>query len=377
MALGNSPRKNKQLTFTGDNMTKRGITASLAIIIASTIAFVACDVISEKGLEESLAPYIELESITQGPNSSIVVNRGSATGADSYFTFNVKSETRSGLIREGVKEAWCLEWNKPIAQNGDLHDGVEFYSTFGSETWKPANYLLNIKDKLKKEDPKLTYKEIQVALWSVIDNPSFNLEEVLKSGDMPARLMRDGNPDFDVAKVRSIVDRVRNNYTNYNYKPSVPFIAYARTENSSQNGGFLTCDETAWAANGDTPGENRYVTQGNWATYVEYHGEEKTVTLFAGQDVNIGTVTFSAPVAGNVTITINLNDDGAFQNVGENVKIQDYSTAPSGNPAPGGFDHKGNADAGEKMFEIVVPENNFYGVHVDAAVDCKLVEDDD
>jgi len=357
-------------------MTKRGLLILTTIIIASAITFAACDVISEKGLEESLAPYIELESITQGPNSSIVVNRGSATGADSYFTFNVKSETRSGLIREGVKEAWCLEWNKPIAQNGDLHEGVEFYSTFGSETWKPANYLLNIKDKLKKEDPKLTYKEIQVALWAVIDNPSFNLEEVLKAGDMPSRLMRDGKPDFDVAKVRSIVDRVRNNYTNYNYKPSVPFITYARTENSSQNGGFLTCDQTAWAANGDEPLVYRYQDPGNWATYVEYHGEEKTVTLFAGRTINIGTVTFSAPSNGKVTITINLNDEVAgFQNVSENVKIQDYANAPSGNPDIGNFDHKGNASG--NSFEIEVPENNFYGVHVDADVDCELVEDDD
>jgi hypothetical protein len=355
-------------------MISRGILTFITTIIVSALIFAACDVISEKSFEESLAPYLELESITEGPNSSIVVNRGSAMNMDSYFTFNVKSNTRSGLIREGLKEGWCLEWDKPIAQNGDLHEGVEFYSTFGSETWKPANYLLNIKDELKNEDPKLTYKEIQVALWSVIDNPKFILEDVLKAGDMPSRLMRDGQPDFDIARVKSIVDRVRSNYNNYSYKPSIPFITYARTENSSQNGGFLACDQTAWAANGDTPGVNRYVTPGNWATYVEYNGEEKTVTLFAGQTVDIGTVTFSAPSDNKVTITINLNDEVAgFQNVSENVKIQDYSTAPSGNPQIGLFDHKG--DASGSSFEIEVPENNYYGVHIDSSADCELFED--
>ena len=359
-------------------MIFRGIIASISILIASVLFIAACDVISEKqSLEESLAPYIELESITQGPNSSIVVNRGTAMGHDSYFTFDVKSETRSGIVREGLKEAWCLEWDKPIAQNNDLHEEVEFFSTFGSETWRPANYLLNVKDRLKEEDPELTYKEIQVALWSVIDNPRFDLEEVLKAGNMPPRLMRDGSPDFDIDRVRSIVDHVRRNYSSYTYSPGVAFLAYAKTDNSQQNGGFLTCDNTAWAANGDQPGELRYQKPGNWATYVEYKGERRTVTLFAGQTVDIGTVTFSAPDDGFVTITIELNEFGAFQNVAENVKIQDYRRAPSGNPSPGGFDHKADVDANEKTFSIVVPENNYYGVHVDASADCRLFEKED
>lgn len=39
--------------------------------------------------------------------------------------------------------------------------------------------------------------------------------------------------------------------------------------------------ETAWAANGNTPGVFRYNNRGgNWATYVA--GEGKTTTLFAG-----------------------------------------------------------------------------------------------
>jgi len=117
-------------------------------------------------------------------------------------------------------------------------------------------------------------------------------------------------------------------------------------------------DETAWSAG------TRYVKKGNWATYTSYNGVEETVILFAGQTNNIGNVTFSAPVDGNITITIELNEFGEFQNVSENVKIQDYSTAPTKNPKPGQFDYK--AEASGSTFEIVVPVNNFYGVHIDA-----------
>ena len=122
-------------------------------------------------------------------------------------------------------------------------------------------------------------------------------------------------------------------------------------------------DETAWAH-----GE-RYVTRGNWATFTDYAGEEKIVTLFAGKTIEVGYVTFSAPVGGFVTIEICLVELldvlWEFENVSENVKVQDYASAPSGNPAPGLFDHKGDADPAERCFEIVVPLNDYYGVHVD------------
>lgn len=117
-------------------------------------------------------------------------------------------------------------------------------------------------------------------------------------------------------------------------------------------------DETAWS-----DGE-RYVKRGNWATYTSYNGVEKTVTLYAGQTYDIGTVTFSAPINGFVTINIELNEFGAFQNTKENVKIEDYSKAPKKNPAPGKFSYKGYAEG--STYEIDVPVNNFYGVHVDA-----------
>ena len=113
--------------------------------------------------------------------------------------------------------------------------------------------------------------------------------------------------------------------------------------------------ETAWAAG------SRYVSRGNWATYTPYV-PGSTVTLFAGQTMNAGTVSFSAPVGGMVEITVTLNSGWRFEAVDENVKIQDYAVAPSGHPAPGLFAHKGTATG--SPFSVWVPQNNFYGVHV-------------
>jgi len=121
--------------------------------------------------------------------------------------------------------------------------------------------------------------------------------------------------------------------------------------------------ETAWAA-GD-----RYVSgRGpNWATYTSYSGNT-SVTLYAGQHMDAGTVHFSASESGKVTITITLNDGWRFEDAVENIKIQDYSRRPRGNPRPDRFDHKFTASGSQHSVEI--PQNSYYGVNVNV---CKPV----
>jgi hypothetical protein len=129
-------------------------------------------------------------------------------------------------------------------------------------------------------------------------------------------------------------------------------------------------EETAWAEG------TRYVKKGNWAMYVDYYGVEKTVNLIADYTnyVNAGTVTFSAPVDGKVTITVNLTGGAIFYYdlndplYDNNLKVQDYDKAPTKTPSPGLFKWKTNIETGSITGSIVVPVKNFYGVHVDIAL---------
>jgi hypothetical protein len=59
-----------------------------------------------------------------------------------------------------------------------------------------------------------------------------------------------------------------------------------------------------------------------------------------------------------------LTGDWEFEDVLENLKVQDYAKAPSGNPVPGLFAHKKTCDVLLDSCWIMVPANNFYGVHV-------------
>ncbi|MDH6342033.1 hypothetical protein M2480_000413 [Parabacteroides sp. PFB2-12] len=113
--------------------------------------------------------------------------------------------------------------------------------------------------------------------------------------------------------------------------------------------------ESAWSA-GD-----RYTEQGNWATFTAYTGEELTVPVIAGKSIEVGTVTFSEVVDGNITITIALTGGWELNaKKTETVKIQGYDVAPSGNPAPGQFaTYKGES------LVVDVPASEYYGIHLD------------
>lgn len=117
-------------------------------------------------------------------------------------------------------------------------------------------------------------------------------------------------------------------------------------------------DETAWSAG------SRYVARGNWATYTRYTGEAMAVTLYAGQTLPAGLVTFSQPSGGMVEICIILDEGFRFDpDTDESVKVQGYATAPSGNPSPGAFAYRMDAESSPSC--LTVPQANFYGVHVD------------
>ncbi len=229
-----------------NNYKRHGIGIVIFLIVGA-LYIASCGDGVNTNLDDQMAPYTELPMIQEASSATMTVNRGATKDFDSYFAFDISNINSNGFLSEGLIEGWCLEWNKPIAQNNDVHSDIEMYSTYGNSTWKAANYLMNITDKLRAEDSSITYREIQVALWSLIETPKFNLDEVLSEDKMPPRLMKDGTPNFDVDKVKEIVNRVRSEVSGFSYKPGTRYLVFARTDDDSQNGGVVAGNETAWA----------------------------------------------------------------------------------------------------------------------------------
>jgi hypothetical protein len=118
--------------------------------------------------------------------------------------------------------------------------------------------------------------------------------------------------------------------------------------------------ETAWSA-----GTPYNANQGNWATFTPYNGATTVVNLWAGQVFLAGSVIFSDVdlITGNVLICVSLNPGFRFKAVSDNLKIQGYAIAPSGNPAPGQFPNK--YDANTNPYCVLLPAANFFGIHID------------
>jgi hypothetical protein len=120
-------------------------------------------------------------------------------------------------------------------------------------------------------------------------------------------------------------------------------------------------DETAWASR--AAGQDKYSTRGgNWATWVT--GASGTVNLYAGQTLLAGTVT-QLRGDSTTTITVDLAPGFVFDSVSSNLKVQGYSSKPTGNPSPGGFANKKTCADSSDVCSITVPNANYYGIHAD------------
>lgn len=134
-------------------------------------------------------------------------------------------------------------------------------------------------------------------------------------------------------------------------------------------------EETAWAV-GD-----RYTQRGNWAMYVDSAACgllpcEYLLRADGGDGVGtiVGRASLNSNGDGTNTISIALEGGAIFyydlgsMEADENLKVQSYDVAPSGNPKVGLFANKLTVPVGETSAAIVVPEANFYGIHLDVAV---------
>ncbi|MDZ7660437.1 hypothetical protein [Fodinibius sp.] len=88
--------------------------------------------------------------------------------------------------------------------------------------------MINIKEDLMTNNPDITYREIQLAIWSFRAIPEFNLEEVALE-DLPGRMVKDGKPNFSYERVKEIIATVEQGYGEFEYNDESKFAVIAST----------------------------------------------------------------------------------------------------------------------------------------------------
>ncbi|TVQ08517.1 MAG: hypothetical protein EA364_15430, partial [Balneolaceae bacterium] len=218
---------------------RRCVFIMCAIIAGLSLTINSCDNYQPVGLQESLQGVPSVRLIDGAENSTITLTKGT----DSYFRLEISNIDQNDHILPGIAKAWCIDWRTPISTG--VHDGIRLHSSYGDKSLKPVNYLLNIRGALIVKDPDLTYKEIQVAIWSLLHYPEFNLNTI-RADRLPADMVRDGKPDFDRKKAEQIVMLVNSKVGSFEYNPSSRYAIVAETPSNTQTV-IIEAGESVWA----------------------------------------------------------------------------------------------------------------------------------
>ena len=206
-------------------MNKKLLLGFGLLIITLLLAAPACkNLTTESNLDDSLDPVEEVTRINGANNATITVNRAE----NAYFKLNFSEISENSVIGNGEGEGWCIDWQKPIDSNGGVYTNIQLYSTYNVEKWKPINYLFNIMDQLKQDDPNITYLEIQIAIWSMRGNPAFDLDTI-EVTDLPGRMHSGGEPTFIREKVDYILQVVESGYRDFVPTEGSRFAVIAET----------------------------------------------------------------------------------------------------------------------------------------------------
>lgn len=188
---------------------RQGLMAFLAITLFLSLS--SCDHFtdtgSDSGIEEIVTFLESTEPITGAQNVTMDLSDGHNEGA--YFLIELSNIHDNAYITNGVKKGWCIEWD--VSSIKEPQNNVKLHSTKNMTYWRNLNYLLNNIDLLKQQHPELSWKEIQVVVWSIVDYKPFDIDEVPEYSNFPSNFYKNGEYQFDADLAKEIIQYVRNN----------------------------------------------------------------------------------------------------------------------------------------------------------------------
>lgn len=193
---------------------------------------------SDPEIRESLETVEEVNLISGGENATVTINLNK--DEEAYFDVEFSNIEPNDVITNGTQKGWCIDIWTSINHNGGVYKNIPLYSTYLVEEWKPLNYLLNIEEELRENDSDVSWREIQLVIWSLRGNPEFNLDEV-KVEDLPSAMQSNGEPRFNAQKVKDLIELVENDHENFDYSEAPKLVVVAEMPSDVQT--FITVVE--------------------------------------------------------------------------------------------------------------------------------------
>lgn len=192
-------------------MHHNAIASLITGLVFSVLFIQSCEPYSNSGIEKSVEFIESTVPITEAQN--VTMDLGSGVNNFALHRIELSNIEPNTMISNGVKRSWCIEWD--ISSISGIQHNVKLHSTEGQAYWRKLNYLLNRIDNLRETYPQLTYKEIQVVIWSIVDYKPFVMDEIPDYRNFPGNFYKDGEYLFDVSLAKEILQQV-NNYSGSN-----------------------------------------------------------------------------------------------------------------------------------------------------------------
>lgn len=187
---------------------------ALPLLFIMAAGLMACETSnSVDGLEDSLADIPDLNLIEGAEQVVATVNKDRKT---SNFTITIDGMEEISGIEAGEYAAFCALWDTPINSSNGSYGNVSLHSIKGEAYWQGVNYLVNNVDRYFEENDDLTWLEVQIALWSIMDHKKFDMNTI-PSRELPS-YVRDGRFDQDL--INTIIHDVEENKSSFD--PALP-----------------------------------------------------------------------------------------------------------------------------------------------------------
>lgn len=184
------------------------VSTTICLLITSVFLIQSCKDTTSSELDtfddfvSSIEPIVEADNVTMDLEND--------QSQDSKFLVTYSGIESNPIISNGQKKAWCVEWDVSAAY--EVQNNIKLYTTEGTDYWKEINYLLSQEEQLREENPNLGWREMQVAIWSLVKYKDFEIDKIPEYQNL-VRYYKDGEYLFDVALAKAIIDQVETEAT--------------------------------------------------------------------------------------------------------------------------------------------------------------------
>jgi hypothetical protein len=332
-------------------------------VILLVIFFISCDMDKNPvgTLEEAVERIPDVLPIQGADNATVIVR---SDRDRSFFKITIENT----LGRDGVYHAWCAQMDVSL-QSGVEHPGTQLYDTDRDIIFNKLSYIVNKRNVYEREMQGLTWKEIQVAFWVLLETGGYNLSAI------EDRIPEDVK-GYNATFVNAILQDVQMNGSNFQPGATDIRLFYYEIQDN-QNG---IGEETAWAWAGDDRAIPFSVDGEPWGWYFPYevgetnHGDVFRTLLIAGAGLNdldkgtpVGTADFWV-VNSTLNVQIQMYSAYCFTN------LQLYVDESIPDQIPGSFPHKRESTVPDDEYSFQVDisafgDDLFIALHADI-VDC-------